>query len=375
MEPFDVVVVGGGNAGLCAALAARESGARVLVLEVAPESERGGNSRFTAGAMRVPYRSVEDLQTLIPDLTAAEIAQTDFGTYIEEQFFDDVGRITEFRSEPDLVELLVRRSFETLDWMRTKGVRFAPMYGRQAFKVDGRMRFWGGLTVEVSGGGPGLVDFLSHAAQREGIEIRYGARANRLVADDGGVHGVVMRQDARTTTVPARAVVLASGGFEANAEWRTRYLGPGWDLAKVRGTRFNTGGGIAMALDIGASPCGNWSGCHAVGWDRNAPEFGDLEVGDGYQKHSYPFGIMINANGKRFVDEGADFRNYTYAKYGRVILGQPQQFAWQIFDSKVTHLLRDEYRIRQVTRVRADSLEELASKIDDVDARAMLSEI
>src|SRR5437773_1684342 len=156
---FDVVVVGAGNAGLCAALAARESGARVLVLEVAPESERGGNSRFTAGAMRVAYRGVKDLQALIPDLTEAEIAQTDFGTYTEEDFFDDVGRITEFRSDADLIELLVKRSFETLDWMRTKGVRFAPMYGRQAFKVDGRMRFWGGLTVEVSGGGPGLVDF------------------------------------------------------------------------------------------------------------------------------------------------------------------------------------------------------------------------
>ena len=184
-----------------------------------------------------------------------------------------------------------------------------------------------------------------------------------------------MRQDARTTTVPARAVVLASGGFEANAEWRTRYLGPGWDLAKVRGTRFNTGGGIAMALEIGASPCGNWSGCHAVGWDRNAPEFGDLAVGDNFQKHSYPFGVMVNALGKRFVDEGADFRNYTYAKYGREILAQPHQFAWQVFDSKVTHLLRDEYRIKQVTRVRATTLEELAEKLDDVESRGFLQEI
>jgi tricarballylate dehydrogenase len=375
MEPFDVVVVGAGNAGLCAALAARESGARVLVLEAAPESERGGNSRFTAGAMRVPYRGVEDLQALIPDLTEPEIAQTDFGTYTEEDFFDDVGRVTEFRSDPDLVELLVKRSFETLRWMRTKGVRFAPMFGRQAFKVDGRTRFWGGLTVEVSGGGPGLIDFLVQSAQRAGIELWYGARANRLVADDGGVHGVVIRRDARTITVPARAVVLASGGFEANAEWRTRYLGPGWDLAKVRGTRFNTGAGIAMALDIGASPCGNWSGCHAVGWDRNAPEFGDLDVGDNFQKHSYPFGVMVNALGRRFVDEGADFRNYTYAKYGREILAQPHQFAWQIFDSKVTHLLRDEYRIKQATRVRATTLEELATKLDDVDSRGFLREI
>ncbi|MGC4112111.1 MAG: hypothetical protein QM747_17185 [Nocardioides sp.] len=129
-------------------------------------------------------------------------------------------------------------------------------------------------------------------------------------------------------------MMLASGGFQANTEWRTRYLGPGWELAKVRGTRFNTGDGIRMALDIGARPCGHWSGCHAVGWDCNAPEFGDLAVGDAFQKHSYPFGIMVNANGERFVDEGADFRNYTYAKYGRVILEQPGQFAWQIFDAE-----------------------------------------
>ncbi len=127
-----------------------------------------------------------------------------------------------------------------------------------------------------------------------------------------------MRHDGKVSEMRGKAVVLASGGFQANPEWRTRYLGPGWDLAKVRGTRFNTGDGIRMALDIGASPCGNWSGCHAVGWDLNAPEFGDLAVGDQFQKHSYPFGIMVNATGKRFVDEGADFRNYTYAKYGRV---------------------------------------------------------
>ena len=175
--------------------------------------------------------------------------------------------------------------------------------------------------------------------------------------------------------IRAKSVVLASGGFEANAEWRTRYLGPNWDLAKVRGTRFNTGDGIRMALEAGALPYGNWSGCHAVGWDRNAPEFGDLAVGDGFQKHSYPFGIMLNARGQRFVDEGADFRNYTYAKYGRVILEQPGQFAWQIFDDKVKHLLRDEYRIKQVTRVTANSLEELVSKLDDVDVAAALAEI
>ena len=162
-----------------------------------------------------------------------------------------------------------------------------------------------------------------------------------------------IRHDGQVSELRGKAVVLASGGFQANPEWRTRYLGPGWDLAKVRGTRFNTGDGIRMALEIGASPCGNWSGCHAVQWEMNAPEFGDLAVGDQFQKHSYPFAMLVNATGKRFVDEGADFRNYTYAKYGRVVLEQPGQFAWQVFDQKVKHLQRDEYRIRQITKVTA----------------------
>ena len=138
---------------------------------------------------------------------------------------------------------------------------------------------------------------------------------------------VTFVREGKTVEIHARSVVLAGGGFQSNPEWRARYLGPNWELAKVRGTRFNTGDVIKMALDIGAAPAGNWSGCHAVGWERNAPEFGDLVVGDAFQKHSYPFGIMLNADGRRFVDEGADFRNYTYAKYGRVILAQPGQFA------------------------------------------------
>ncbi|PPR18318.1 MAG: Fumarate reductase flavoprotein subunit [Alphaproteobacteria bacterium MarineAlpha9_Bin7] len=368
MSNRKVVVVGAGNAGLCAALSAREQGASVIVLECAPEEERGGNSRFTAGAIRIAYEGVEDLKELMPDLSAQEIETTDFGSYTEAEFFDDMARVSEYRSDPDLVDLLVKRSMETLLWMREKGVRFVPIYGRQAFKVGGRFKFWGGLTVEAWGGGPGLVDALYLATKRAGIEVLYGARALALIQNDGEVRGVSIRRSGKTFDIIGDAVVLASGGFEANTEWRTRYLGPGWDLAKVRGSRFNTGDGIRMGLEAGAMPYGNWSGCHAVGWDRNAPDFGDLSVGDGFQKHSYPFGIMINARGERFVDEGADFRNYTYAKYGGEVLKQPGQFAWQIFDSKVAHLLRDEYRIREVTKVIAGDLEGLLEKLDGVDA-------
>jgi len=372
----DVVVIGAGNAAFCAALAAREQGAQVTVLEVAAEDEAGGNSRFTAGAIRFAHEGLEDLKRVLPDLGEDEIANADFGVYTRDDFYDDMFRVTRYRADADLVETLVTSSLDTVVWMREKGVRFQPSYGRQAFKTpEGKFRFWGGLCVETWGGGPGLVENLTKAAEREGIKVLYQTRALSLIADDAGVHGVRVRHNGKSRDIHARAVVVASGGFEANAEMRTRYLGPGWDLAKVRGSRFNMGDGIRMALDIGAAPYGNWSGCHAVGWDRNAPEFGDLAVGDNFQKHSYPFGIMVNADGKRFVDEGADFRNYTYAKYGRVILEQPDNFCWQVFDQKVTHLLRDEYRIREVTKVTANSLPELAGKLEGVDAQGFLDEV
>src|ERR1700683_3643496 len=172
-QSADVIVVGAGNAAFCAALAGEEHGAKVLMLEAAPEEESGGNSRFTAGSIRVVYNGVEDIKTLVPDLTSQEIATTDFGTYTQEQFYDDMARVTQYRADPNLVELLVTRSFDTLCWMRDKGVRLVPIYGRQAFKIEGKFKFWGGLTVESVGGGPGLIDQLTQAATKRGIEIRY----------------------------------------------------------------------------------------------------------------------------------------------------------------------------------------------------------
>jgi tricarballylate dehydrogenase len=369
----DVVVVGAGNAALCAALSAAESGAEVLVVERAPKEERGGNSAYTAGGFRVVYDGVDDLKKLIPSLSDAEVELHDFGSYTSHDYFDDMGRLTLYRADPDLVEILVERSFETLSWMHDKGVSFLPMYNRQAYKTDdGGFRFWGGLTVEANGGGPGLIVSLFEAAEGHGVEVWYETRAVDLIDGDEGVAGVEVIKDGRREMIRSGAVVLACGGFEANAEWRARYLGPGWDLARVRGTRYNLGDGIRMALEKGAAPFGHWSGSHAVAWDLNAPVFGDLRVGDGFQKHSYPVGIMVNASGDRFVDEGADFRNYTYVKYGHEILHQTDQFAWQVFDAKVSHLLRDEYRIQSATRVRADTLEELARQLDGVDSEGFL---
>ena len=269
----------------------------------------------------------------------------------------------------------MHRSTDTVQWMRQKGIRFVPKYGKNAFKHEGRFKFFGGVVIEASGGGRGLVDAEFKAAEKQGITIRYGARATSLLHGRDGVEGVRITVGRVEEEIRARAVVLACGGFEANREWRTRYLGPGWDLAKVRGTRYNTGDGIRMALEIGAQPYGNWSGAHACEWDLNAPEYGDLAVGDAFSKHSYPLGIVLNANGVRFLDEGADIRNYTYAKYGRIILEQPGQFCWQIFDSKVLHLLRNSYRIKQVTKVTANTLDELVSKLEGVNKEQALKTI
>ena len=362
---FDVVVVGGGNAGLCAALSASEHGASVLVLERAPVSLRGGNSFYTGGLVRFPYRGVPDLGRLLPDLTDSDAASLDVGDYTEQAFFDDMARITEYQADAELVSLLVSNAFETMSWLRDNGVRFALALSRQAFKLGEIFRFWGGAPIEFVGGGAGLLDCLFEQLERREVEVWYGARAKQLVVNElDRIIGVKVRLDSQVITVPARAVVLACGGFEANGEMRAKYLGPDWDLVKVRGTEFNTGDGIAMALDIGAQPYGHWSGCHAVATDANAPATGDRRVGESFQKHSYPLGIVVNRLGERFIDEGADFRNYTYAKYGKEILRQPGMVAFQIFDSKVIHLLRDEYRIREATKVTANSLEELATGLE-----------
>ncbi|HUG35442.1 MAG TPA: FAD-dependent tricarballylate dehydrogenase TcuA, partial [Candidatus Limnocylindrales bacterium] len=365
-SPFDVVVVGGGNAALCAALAARGGGASVLVLEKAPEAERGGNSFFTAGGFRFAHHGLEDVRKdVIPDVTEWEANSIELPPYTEGQFLDDLMRLTEGMADADLANHLVKRSRPTVVWMREQGLRWILMFGRQSYKVGERHHFFGGLNIEAVGGGPGLVEMLYERAQAAGVEVRYGTGARQLLLDDtGAVRGLVVRTDAGFSEIPCRAVVLAAGGFEANPEWRTRYLGKDWDLARVRGTRHNTGDAIRMAIDVGAQPYGHWSACHAVAWDLASPPFGDRRVGDMFQKHSYPLGIIVNVNGERFVDEGADFRNYTYAKYGREILHQPQRAAFQIFDQKTLPLLREEYRIRQITKAEAGTIEELADKLE-----------
>ncbi len=374
-KSYDVIVVGGGNAALCAALSAREQGASVLVLERAPEETRGGNSHYTGGGFRIVHHGADDIKAIVPDLTDEEIAKTDFGEYSRDQYFDDLFNITQYYIDPDLAEVIVDNSTDTVQWLRGQGVRFLANYGRQAFNHKGRFKFFGGVVIYANGGGAGLIESEYECAAKQGIEVRYKARATELIEGENGIEGVRVMAGRKKEEIRSKAVVLASGGFEANREMRTKYLGPGFDQAKVRGTRYNTGDGIQMALDIGAQSYGQWSGCHSVAWERYAPDFGDPNEPHAGYRHSYPFSIMVNSEGKRFLDEGADFRNYTYAKYGRIVLQQPGSFAWQVFDSQVTHLLRDEYKLRGATKVKADTLEELCDKMQDVDFQNFLATV
>jgi tricarballylate dehydrogenase len=373
MDDFDVIVVGGGNAALCAALSAREQGARVLLLERAPLERRGGNSAFTGGAFRIAYDGAEDLQELIPDLQEAELASADFGQYPATQFFEEAVSMSGYRADTDVLEHVVDANLATMKWLRDNGVRFAPIYGRQSFRVGGKHRFWGGLTVEVSGGGYALVETLFSRAEAAGVDVHYETRATSLVRErDAWVVGVRTREGERQ--LRTGAVVLATGGFHANLAWRAQYLGHNWDLARVRGSRYNTGDGIDMALQAGAVAHGNWSGCHAVFYDLNAPAFGDITLLN-QQKNYFTLGVVVNAQGRRFVDEGRDFRNYTYSGMGEHVLAQPGAVAWQVFDAKTHDLLPDEYRVKHATRITADTLEALAAKMDGIDAAAFLDTV
>jgi tricarballylate dehydrogenase len=276
----DVVIVGGGNAALCAALAAEENGAKVSVVERAPEDERGGNTRFTAGSIRFAYAGVDDLQSLMPDLSESEIAMTDFGTYTEDQYFDDMFRVTQYRCDPDLVECLVRQSKDTMLWMRDKGVRFIPIYGRQAFKIDGKFKFWGGLTVESVGGGPGLVESLTRACVTRGIEIQYDTRAVDLSFDGKRVTGVVVRRsgerpetlpraDSRPTLSGARAISGPVGRSRRCAGRASiRATGSGWRWQSVPP---HTGIGPAVTRSAGSATRPSSAIWPSVTSSRNTP--------------------------------------------------------------------------------------------------------
>ena len=363
---YDVIVVGAGNAALAASVSARENGAdRVLVLEKAPESERGGNTYFSGGLLRIVFNSAAELSPLIPD-AEAKIPGFNDGVlpYTADDFWEDLQRVTRGRTDAALATALVGNSYDTIRWMHERGgVPMEPALSLGGIKVGDKVTWQKGAVVRARQEGIGLSRSWFLAAHDCGVEIRYGAAVTGLAQDARGrVVGVRVRDDDAVTDLSAKAVVLACGGFEGNAQWRAQYLGPPWDHAKVRGSAHNQGDGLRMALAIGALPCGQWSGCHSTPISNEWPAFADRKRTDKSNRLSYRFGVMINRPGRRFVDEGEDMQLYTYAKFGGEILRQPGSLAWQIFDQKAVDMLEGRYRTSDP--ITADTLDGLVAKLD-----------
>ncbi|ACL61185.1 FAD-dependent tricarballylate dehydrogenase TcuA [Methylobacterium nodulans] len=377
---WDIVVVGSGNAAMSAAIAAREQGRSVLVIEKATEELAGGNTAYTAGAMRFVYNGNDDLLPLLADPDDPRLARTDFGAYTAERFTADLLGFNDRRPLSREQQTLIAESYDAVRWLASQGVKFEPIYSRQSFEKDGRFIFWGGLTLATHNEGFGLAEAERAAFAALGGEIRYDCAATDLVTEGGRVRGIRVRNGAgEAGVIAAKAVVLACGGFESNAQMRRELIGPGWEAAKVRGTPYNQGDGIAMALRLGAKRHGFYGGCHATPMDLHTPDYGNLDLPHLERKHyrkiCYFLGVMLNARGERFVDEGRDFRNYTYAQFGRAIMEQPGHVAWQIFDAKVDHLLYSEYRFHDAHFVEADTLEALIDKLDGIDKAQALATI
>ncbi len=366
-----VIIAGSGNAALCAGIAALEHGAEVLMLEKADEALAGGNTKYTAGAMRFAYNSGEDLLPLMRNPDDPRISRTDFGSYTEEKFASDLLGFNDGRPLSVEQQVLVAESYDALRWLSTHDVKFEPIYSRQSFEKDGRHVFWGGLTLAAEHEGVGLFEQERAAFKRLGGDIRYETAVADLITENGRVTGVVTDGQER---LAADAVILGCGGFEASAALRQQHIGPDWDRAKVRGTPHNTGDGLVMATALGAQEYGFYGGCHATPMDLHMPDYGNLDLPPverkNYRKICYFLGVMLNAKGERFVDEGINFRNYTYAQFGAAIMEQPGHFAWQVFDSKVFDLLYGEYHFHDAHFVEADTLEALVPMLAGVDQDA-----
>ncbi len=372
MAAYDVIVIGAGNAALAAAVSARNNGAeRVLVLEKASEELRGGNTFYSGGLLRIAFDKVEEILRLVPDARELPGFVEGIEPYPQTSFWADLRRMTGNRTDPELAEILISNSYATACWMTDNGIRFEPAISLGAVRVGGVLKWPKGAIIRAVHEGVGLSRMWFAIAQRKGIEIRYNSYATELTRDERGrISGVIVRAPDGTQRLESPFVVLGCGGFEANAAWRAQYLGRPWDHAKVRGTPHNQGDGLRMALTIGAMPWGQWSGCHATPINAEAPAFGDRKLTDKTNRLSYIYGLMLNRNGLRFVDEGEDQALFTYAKFGGAILNQPGGVAWQLFDSKVTPLLEPRYATSEP--LVADRLDDLIGRLD-LDQRTALA--
>src|SRR5215475_12226325 len=377
MQEYDVIVVGAGNAALSAAISAHENGAKhVLVLEKAPRDMRGGNTHWAGAVLRIAFDDPHELEPLLPGIEEQyESFYEGITPYTRKDYLDDLMRVTSGRTDPTLSRLLVDNSKDTVFWMHeVGGVKMEPAITIAGVK-KGNMVVWPrGLVVRAVHEGVGLSRTWFATAAKRGIEVRYASAATELLLDPRGrIAGVKVRGPEGLEVIHAKAVVLGCGGFEANVQMRTQHIGPLVGAAKVRGTPHNQGDGLRMAMNVGAMPWGQWSGCHATPISADWGEFAPRELTDRSNRLSYVYGVMLNRKGKRFVEEGEDGALFTYAKFGRAILAEPGAKAWQIFDSRVVHLLEPRYQTSKP--ITANTLEDLIDQLDFDDKEQAIKTI
>ncbi|MGQ7792593.1 FAD-dependent tricarballylate dehydrogenase TcuA [Faunimonas sp. B44] len=304
---YDVLVIGGGNAALCAAINARRAGRTVAVVEAAPKFYRGGNTRHTRN-MRVAHDEPNEVLT---------------GPYYEDEFWDDLLRVTGGQTDEELARYTISQSKELWDFLFAQGVRFQPSLG-------GTLSL-GRTNAFFLGGGRSMLNALYRTAEDLGIAIFYDAPVVDIDIRDGMFLSATVRSGERDHVVRAGALVAASGGFESNIEWLKEYWGPPADNFLIRGTRYNRGSVLKMLLDRGVQPVGDPTQCHAVAIDARSPKY---DGGIVTRLDCVVFGIVVNRDAERFYDEGEDFWPKRYAIWGRLVAGQPDQIAHIIIDHK-----------------------------------------
>jgi tricarballylate dehydrogenase len=330
---YDVLVIGGGNAGLSAAVTARRLGARVLVLECAPRELRGGNSRHTR------------------NLRCAHAAPTQILTeaYTEEELLADLARVNDGETDEALAKLVAARSTECVPWMEALGARFQAAL-RGTLQLSRTNAFF-------LGGGTALMNSYYAAAEKLGIDVRYDAEVTRLVLRDGAFESATVRSAGVEHELRAKAVVVSAGGFEANLDWLREAWGDAARNFLIRGTPYNTGTMLRALLDAGAAPVGDPRECHAVAIDGRAPKF---DGGIVTRLDCVPLGIVVDRDGQRFYDEGEDVWPKRYAIWGKLVAKRPGQIAYAIVDAKVRGL----FMPSAYPAIEASSIRGLAAQLE-----------
>lgn len=331
-KTYDVVVVGGGNAALCAAIAAAREGSHVAVLEAAPKFYRGGNTRHTRN-MRCAHDSA---------------TKTLSGPYTEDEFFDDLMRVTQGQTNQKLARMMIAKSKDMLNWIAEQGVHFQPSLG-------GTLSL-GRTNSFFLGGGRSMLNALYRTAYRIGVDIAYEAEVIDIVIEDEQFKKLRVSHENQQKTLYAKAMVAASGGFEANIEWLKQGWGEVAENFLIRGTPYNKGSVLKMLMEKGISTIGDPTQCHAVAIDARAPKF---DGGIITRLDCVVFGIVVNRDCERFYDEGEDIWPKRYAIWGRLVAAQPDQIAYIIFDASSLELFMPSL----YPPVKADTIAELAQKL------------